>query len=75
MYTKKLKLERESKNLLQKDIAAIINIDRGHYGHYEREDEIISIKHLNTLCNYFNVSIDYIFSFTDIKQYKNKKVS
>ena len=31
------------------------------------------IKHLNTLCNYFDVSLDYIFSFTNIKQYPNNK--
>jgi len=29
------------------------------------------VKHLNTLSNYFNVSIDYLFQFTNIKNYDN----
>ena len=28
------------------------------------------IKYLNILCNYFNVSLDYIFEFTNTKNYK-----
>ena len=31
------------------------------------------IKRLNTYSNFFNVSLDYLFSFTNNKQYKNAK--
>ena len=71
MYGEKLKNIREENNYNQETISKILEIDRGQYSHYEREYDIIPLKHLNTLCNYFNVSLDYIFSFTNIKQYNN----
>ena len=41
---------------------------------YVIEYTIIPIKHLNTICNYFNISIDYIFGFTkNIHYYDMKK--
>lgn len=57
----------------QIDIANLLKIDRSQYGKYENEYTTIPIKHLNTLCNYFNISLDYIFSLTDNKQYNNSK--
>lgn len=71
MYGETLKNLREEHDLKQIDLAYKLNIDRSQYGHYEREYATIPIKHLNTLCNYFNVSMDYIFGFTTTKQYKN----
>ena len=32
---------------------------------------ILPSKHLNSISNYFNISIDYLFNFTNIKQYDN----
>lgn len=71
IYNKKLIELRENSNLKQYEIANILNIYKGLYNQYETEYEIIPIKHLNTLCNYFNVSFDYIFGFTNKKNYKN----
>jgi len=71
MYSERLKKEREKRNLLQRDIANILKVDRGQYSHYETEYVTIPIKHLNTLCNYFNMSLDFVFDFTNTKQYKN----
>ena len=73
IYKKRLIELREAKDLKQYDIANILNIYKGLYNQYETEYEIMPIKHLNTLCNYFNVSLDYIFGFTNKKNYKNKK--
>lgn len=64
---------RENKNINQTELANILNIDHSQYSHYEVEDRIIPIKHLNTLANYFNVSIDYLFCFTKVCRYKNSK--
>ena len=58
-------------NLTQEKIANILGIDRRTYNHYETSEKIIPIKHLITLSDYFNVSIDYLLGLTDIKQYKN----
>ncbi len=54
------------------EISNLIKISDSLYSRYEKEEQTtIPIKHLNTLSNYFNVSIDYIFGFTNIKKYKN----
>lgn len=71
MYNKRLKELRESNNLDLQDLSALLNFEKDTYGKYEREYIIIPIKHLNTLCNYFDVSIDYIFGFTNKTNYNN----
>ena len=52
-------------------IAQLLKITRGVYSIYETENKIIPIKHLDILCNYFDVSLDYLFEFSDIKNYDN----
>ena len=69
-----LKKLRERNGLTQLFISNLIGIDRSQYAKYETEYTTIPIKHLNNLCNYFNVSLDYIFDFTKLKQYKNNNV-
>ena len=51
---------RENNDLLQKDLADRIGINRRTYSSWENGTKIIPLKHLNTLCNCFNVSMDYI---------------
>ena len=69
LYGKNLKSLREENDMKQADLARLINTHEYVYGQYEREYTLIPIKHLNTLCNYFKVSIDYIFDFTETKNY------
>lgn len=66
-----LKNIREDHNLKQKDIANILGIQRSTYTSYEIERDPIPIKHLNKLCNYFDISIDYALGLTNTKSYKN----
>ena len=66
-----LKQLRERIGLTLVEVSKLINVSDSLYSRYEKEKQTIPIKHLNTLCNYFNVSIDYIFSFTNIKNYNN----
>ena len=73
LYKDKLIELRENKNLKQREVANLINTDRSVYGRYEKEYQIIPIKHLNTICNYFDVSLDYIFSFSKNINYKYAK--
>lgn len=63
---------REYNFLLQKDIAKILGIDRSTYSTWETNLKIIPLKHLNTLSNYYNVSMDYILGLT-AKKIKYKK--
>ena len=71
LYKKRLIELREGKNLKQYEIANILGIYKGLYNQYETEYEIMPMKHLNKLCNYFHVSFDYILQFTDKVNYPN----
>lgn len=71
MYKEKVKELREDKSIPQKDIANILGIARGLYSQYETEYTIMPINHLIVLTNYFNVSLDYVFEFTNKKKYFN----
>ena len=75
-YGEKLKYLRGRKNITQIELAKIINISNKTYCHYEKENDNIPLKHLINICNYFDVSIDYIFDFTKSMQYRdiNKEI-
>ena len=72
-YGEKLKELREQENLKIYDISNLLGIEKDTYGKFEREYTTIPSIHLNTLCNYFHVSLDYIFGFTNVKNYENNK--
>lgn len=72
MNFNKIKDLREDKDLLQKDIAKKLNIKRTSYAAWENGERIIPLKHLNTLCNFYNVNMDYIVGLKN-KIKKTKK--
>ena len=73
-YGKKLYQLRDRYGKTNIEISNLIKISDSLYSRYEKEEQTtIPIKHLNTLSNYFNVSIDYIFGFTTEKNYKKSK--
>lgn len=67
---KKMKDIRAYDLTTQKDVANQMGISEKTYGLYENDNALIPLKHLNTFCNYFDVSIDYMLGFTNIKKYK-----
>ena len=64
---------REEQSLKQKDMAGILGINRSTYASYEIERDTIPIYHLNKLCNYFDISIDYAVGLNEKKNYLNSK--
>ena len=58
---------REDNDLFQKDIAKIVGISRRTYSSWETDTKTIPLKHLNTLCNYYNVSMDYVLKLSNNK--------
>lgn len=72
-YKKRIIDLRYERDLKQLELAEILKIAPTTYNNYENEYEIMPIKHLNNLCNYFNVSLDYIMGFTSIRNYSNSK--
>ncbi len=70
-YGAVIKKLRDDKQKTQQDIADVLGIARQTYNHYELQENIIPLKHLNNLANYYDVSIDYLFGLNDLKQYPN----
>ncbi len=75
MYAETLKELRINKNLLQKDIAKVLGINEITYTHYESECFIMPLKYLIKLCNYYHVSMDYMFGLTSKKELTFEKIN
>lgn len=61
----RLKELREDKDLYQKDISSLLNIDQSNYSKYELEKINIPTKILERLADFYQTSIDYILYRTD----------
>ena len=68
MYLKRLRNLREDNDLLQKQVAEELKIKRQVYGLYENGKRTIPIDLLDTLADYYNVSVDYILERTNVKK-------
>ena len=77
---------REDKDLKQKQIAKLLNIDRSQYSKLELEVYKLTSDKLIILSNYYNTSVDYILGitneikpylrdFSDLKLLKQRKLS
>ena len=71
MNLERLYFLREEKDLTQQDLAKILKVNRVAISQWETGKEVISLLKLNEYANYFNVSMDYIVGFTNVKNYKN----
>ena len=56
---------REDNDLLQKDVAKILNISQQQYSRYESGENELSYDSLIKLANFYNTSIDYLLYRTD----------
>lgn len=65
MLYNRLRDLREDGDLLQKDIANILNCSQVCYSYYENGMRDIPTQVLITLSGFYNVSIDYILCQTD----------
>lgn len=64
-YTQRLKEIREKSELTQQEIADGLGIARQQYRRYEAGINEIKAGHIIRLCNYYNLSADYILALTD----------
>lgn len=60
---------REYEGMSQVDLANIIGVTKSTYSNYKRYDRTMPLKHINSIANYFNVSIDYILGLTQNSKY------
>lgn len=63
---------RKDKNLNQLEIAELINVKQPTYSAWENGTKIIPLKHLNTIANYYNVSLDYLTNLSAQNEKTNK---
>ena len=59
---------REDRDLKQKDLAEILHCSQTTYSRYENGRLSVPIDVLKQLALFYNVSIDYLTDFTDIKK-------
>ncbi len=68
LYTKRMRDLREDSDKTQQEIADVLGTSQTMYARYERGANELPIRHLIKLCQYYNVSADYILGIDE----KNK---
>ena len=66
-YVKRLRDLREDHDKTQQQIADVLGTSQTMYARYERGANELPIRHLLTLCEFYNVSADYILGKSDKK--------
>lgn len=59
-YVNYLRGLREDRDITQEEIAHILDTSQTMYARYERGANELPIRHLITLCRYYNVSADIV---------------
>lgn len=67
-YYSRIKDLREDKDMVQKEVAEVLNITTQQYSLYERGDREIPFHHAIVLANFYRVSLDYIAGLTNNKK-------
>ncbi len=60
---------REDKDLLQEDVAEILQTSKSMISKWENNTKFISLNKLKDFCNYFKVSMDYVTGLTNKNNY------
>lgn len=68
MTKERLRELRSEKKLTQVQVAELLGIEKRNYQRLELLDMIPPAKHLVTLADFYNVSVDYILCRTDKRE-------
>jgi len=72
-FLEKLRGLREDNDLTQTQVAEILGTSQTMYARYERGANEMPIRHLITLCKFYNVSADYFLNTTPDKRKPSRK--
>ena len=61
-YLMRMRALREDNDLTQAQIAQVLGTSQTMYARYERGANELPIRHLITLCKFYNVSADYLLN-------------
>jgi len=64
-YYQRIRDIREDRDLKQDTVAKVIGTERSYYGKYERGQRPMLARQIIDLCNYYNLSADYVLGLTD----------
>ena len=68
MIDLRIKDIREDADLTQSECAKILKTTQGNYSRWENKIELIPLKKLNMLCNYFSINMDYVIGMSPKKK-------
>ena len=71
LYVKRMRDLREDHDKTQQEIADVLNTSQTMYARYERGANELPIRHLITLCRYYQVSADYLLGLSDFSKKQN----
>lgn len=72
-YMDRLRGLREDNDLTQKQMSEVLGTSQTMYARYERGANELPIRHLITLCKFYNVSADYLLGTTPDANRKQKR--
>lgn len=64
-YTIIIRDLRKKNNKSQREIAAYLGITQQAYSLYEKDKRPLPVRHFVALCNFYNISPDYLLGFSD----------
>lgn len=72
-YIQRMRNLREDHDKTQQNIADILGTSQTMYARYERGANELPIHHLITLCEYYQVSADYLLGLSDQPDFPKKQ--
>lgn len=73
MFSERLKLLRENKSLSQKELALLLGVSPSTIGMYESGKRTPDSEMLKRICDFFDISVDYLLGRTNNNNYITDK--
>lgn len=74
-YLARMRALREDNDLTQAQVAQVLGTSQTMYARYERGANELPIRHLMTLCQFYNVSADYFLQLQVDKTRKTGEIA
>lgn len=72
-FGEKIRLLREEKELNQTELGKAVNMTQRKISYLERDKYEPSMEDIKALCQYFNISADYLLGFSSNLPYPRKR--
>jgi transcriptional regulator with XRE-family HTH domain len=65
IVAKRLREIRQARKFSQEEIAAVLNTTQQQYSKYENETNEIPVRHVVTLCKFYQISADWLLGLSE----------